>query len=163
MNQYDDLIICLKKRVQEHLNHPSADYYYPGPARPPLVPEQIEQAESQLGFRLPLLIVRLYLEVADGFWGPGYGLQPLLASIPDIGIVSIVESREAYPQIGWPSNLIFLCSYGCGFDAYVNYMEPTLPIIYEDCDGPDNDCIRWSSGYSLSEYLQAWLDESSMP
>lgn len=163
MNQYDDLIICLKERVQEQPTHPNTGYYYPGPARPPLAPEQIEQAESQLGFRLPPLMVRLYSEVADGFWGPGYGLNPLLASIPDIGVVSIVESKKSYPEIGWPSNLIFLCSYGCGFEAYVNHMEPTLPVIYEDCDGPNDDYMRWPSGYSLDEYLQAWLDGGSMP
>lgn len=159
MSQYDGLILGLIEQVQQQANKPDEGYYYSSSIRPPLETEQIREAEGLLGFRLPLLMKRLYSEVADGFWGPGYGLPPLLTGISDIGVNSIVEDKIVKDELGWPSDLIFLCSWGCCFDAYVDYTNPDLPVIYED-EGPNGDYLRWSSGYSLDKFFQAWLDGS---
>ncbi len=167
MHQHDGLIVRLKERVR--VRPYSAGYEVDacrGSARPPLSRDQLVEAERLLGFRLPMLVRRLYLEVADGFWGPGYGLSPLLTGSPDVGISSVVESMRGHPEIGWPNNLFPFCSWGCGFDSYIDYTDQNLPIIYEDIDYSGNEDInysgdgylRWPSGYSLDEFLLDWLE-----
>src|SRR5262245_41797485 len=44
---------------------------------PPLIPvrrEAVEAAEREFGYPFPALLRRLYLEVGNGGFGPGYGL-----------------------------------------------------------------------------------------
>ncbi len=155
--QYDELIARLKKRVWEQAAETDARRY-PGPPRPPLMPENIEQAEQQLGFRLPPLVRRLYLEVADGFWGPGLGLPPLLERI-NVDNGSLVDDVMTRRELGEPTNLLPLFCFGCGHDASVKYDEPDLPVIYENPtdDGWPSIYSRSPSGYSLQEFLLAWL------
>jgi hypothetical protein len=40
--------------------------------------QAVAEAESELGFALPPLLTRLYREVANGGFGPGYKLLPLI-------------------------------------------------------------------------------------
>src|SRR5690348_994169 len=44
---------------------------------PPVSQEQLERCEASLGFRLPELLRRLFLEIGNGGFGPGYGLFPI--------------------------------------------------------------------------------------
>jgi len=44
---------------------------------PPASREQIERCEAALGFPLPELLRRLYAEIGNGGFGPGYGLLPI--------------------------------------------------------------------------------------
>lgn len=43
-------------------------------AFPPATEQQIKETERQLGFQLPLLLRLLYTHVANGGFGPGYGI-----------------------------------------------------------------------------------------
>jgi hypothetical protein len=40
-------------------------------AYPPVTSEQVKETEALLGFQLPRLLTRLYVEVANGGFGPG--------------------------------------------------------------------------------------------
>ena len=42
--------------------------------RPPLPKAIVEDIQRNLGFPLPILVQRLYTEVADGGYGPSYGI-----------------------------------------------------------------------------------------
>jgi len=85
---------------------------------PPATATRVESAEGRLSFPLPRLLRRLYVEVANGGFGPGYGLLGV-----DGGYVAeeggtIVESRDFLAsicgdsQVEWPSKTIPLCSWG---------------------------------------------------
>lgn len=53
---------------------------------PPLAPasaEAVADAERRLGHRLPPLLRRLYREVANGGFGPGYGILGVAGGHPD--------------------------------------------------------------------------------
>src|SRR5437763_1861679 len=50
---------------------------------PPASTAEIEDAERQLAFPLPNLLRELYATVADGGFGPSYGLLPFLKAAPD--------------------------------------------------------------------------------
>ena len=71
----DDVLIA---RVGERAKDPrmSTDAYeWSTPMVHPVVaPGTLEEAESRLGFKLPILLRRLYLEVGNGGFGPSYGL-----------------------------------------------------------------------------------------
>jgi hypothetical protein len=41
---------------------------------PPTTAAQVDTAEEALGFAIPPILRRLYTEVANGGFGPGYGL-----------------------------------------------------------------------------------------
>lgn len=43
-------------------------------AFPPATEQQIKETEQQLGFPLPLLLRLLYTQIANGGFGPGYGI-----------------------------------------------------------------------------------------
>jgi hypothetical protein len=43
----------------------------------PVTQEELVAAETALGFRLPEFLRLLYLQVGDGGFGPGYGLNAL--------------------------------------------------------------------------------------
>ncbi|WP_416486331.1 hypothetical protein [Streptomyces sp. CL12] len=58
---------------------------------------RIAQAEARLGFALHPLLRRLYREVADGGFGPGYRRLPLLGPGPS-AVGEYLARREASRQ-----------------------------------------------------------------
>ena len=46
------------------------------PLAPPAEAAQLEAADNRLGFAVPALLRTLYLELANGGFGPGFGLFP---------------------------------------------------------------------------------------
>lgn len=71
------LIERLKETIRTN-THPTGEYTWH--RQLPSLPVKVEdtaQAEVQLGFELPSFLRRLYLEVGNGGFGPGYGLFPL--------------------------------------------------------------------------------------
>ena len=62
-------IVARAEGIQLSMETP-ADNPLPAPA----TPEQLSEAERRLGVELPPLLRRLYLEVANGGFGPGSGL-----------------------------------------------------------------------------------------
>src|SRR5450755_3731848 len=59
-------------------HHPIGEYtWHPQAVSLPVTREELAQAEAQLGFELPSLLRRVYLEAGNGGFGPGYGLFPL--------------------------------------------------------------------------------------
>src|SRR5512134_2461662 len=71
----DILIARIKKRIQVPEKAFSMGKYG-GKAHiyPPATLAPIEAAETAIGFRMPDLLRRLYLEIGNGGFGPGYGL-----------------------------------------------------------------------------------------
>ncbi len=132
---------------------------------PPIVPRPVldEDAmvmlELDLGFRLPPLMRDLYLQVANGGFGPGWGI---------LSLEEVVECDRScrsnwdalYPPPGWPDKLVRFCEWGCnswsGIDGSTEqgavirfdpdrYVEGMTDCLVPECD-------------SLSEWLTSWLD-----
>lgn len=58
----------------------------------------LARAEAALGFALPPLLAELYLRIADGGFGPEYGLLPLLDSEPSgepAAVAQYLANRES--------------------------------------------------------------------
>jgi hypothetical protein len=65
----------------------------------------IHQAESTLGFSLPPLLAAVYQEIADGSFGPDYGLLPLLTGArpsAETIVGSYLGRRTGLGPLGWP-------------------------------------------------------------
>jgi hypothetical protein len=148
------------------------------PLPPPATADQVADAEAAIGAPLPELLRRLYLEVANGGFGPGYGLlgvgpggwtddhrhdlvemqASMRAPIDEPG-----EPDDGDARWTWPATLLPVAHLGCGVYACVDASQPGAPVLEYDPSDLDWD----DDGYPLDEEeafvevsptLQAWLE-----
>lgn len=141
-------------------------------ASAPVKAEEVAQAEMQLGFELPSLLRRVYLEVGNGGFGPGYGLFPLnthhlstdslvtaylgMRSLSQKDIDEHWADEEVKPSL-WPERVLMLCDWGCNIYSCLNCAAPDLPILRMDSNV--NFLVEWAiEASSLQRWLEAWLD-----
>nr|BFE57535.1 hypothetical protein GCM10020063_020610 [Dactylosporangium thailandense] len=128
----------------------------PLPPLAPAAPELVEEVEATARRKFPPLLRRLYLEVANGGFGPEYGIKDLWAGHPLVTRERSVAGR-ARPRIARP-----LCSWFNGglteidlFDGQVwgttAYAVPTgIPHSYPQ-------------GLTVTEWLARWLEGRAYP
>ena len=77
---------------------------------PPVTAEALAAAEARIGFPLPPLVSALYTQVADGGYGPGYGVYRLFG--PEVSLVECARWRggvaDTHDEEAWPARLIEL-------------------------------------------------------
>ena len=145
------------------------------PVAPTLRKQEVARAERQLGFQLPELLRRLYTEVGNGGFGPGYGIYGLDKVTGDEER-SLIEGYEIdsnppqdeYPGVAWPSGLVAVCHWGCGEYSYVN-CHTKRGVMYrfdiEKYDPADPTTVfrRLSDPHfsreagSIKQWLEMWL------
>src|SRR5262249_33671014 len=106
----------------------------PDPEMPQPTPaEAVTAAQQKLGFALPPLLARLWTEVANGGFGPGYGLWGLdggfAEELSDQTTVEAYLSRiddRGYAEVHgpWPSKLVPVCDWGC---SHITAIDCTTP------------------------------------
>mgnify|MGYP001181036098 CR=1 FL=1 len=130
-----------------------------GFAFPPATEEQLAQSEEILEFPLPPALRALYASVANGGFGPGYGIIGAVDGFgPGDGVYDIVqgfylfcdESRqvplETYaespgsqhfilPNDCWPDRVLPLCSWGCAMYDFID--ADTGRICQREITDPD--------------------------
>jgi SMI1 / KNR4 family (SUKH-1) len=149
--------------------------------RPPATASEISKAESQLGFELPFLLKTLYMEVANGGFGPGEGFL----SVPSRNVAAGLNLVKTYRNCNgrgwqWPTHLVPVVYAGCDvffcldYDSLKNRVvmfdgdlggleesdvsEPHSQLAYSD--SPMGVCFRTISK-SFHEFLEMWLEEES--
>lgn len=156
-----------------------------GFAFPPATEEQLAQSEEILEFSLPPALRALFATVANGGFGPGYGIPGAVGGFgPGDGVYDIVqgfylfcdESRqvplEAYaespgsqhfnlPNDCWPERVLPLCSWGCAMYDFID--ADTGRICQRDFsdnypDDPNWQTILTRTELSLEDWLSRWLD-----
>lgn len=85
---------------------------------PPLRPAPlaaVREAEALAGMQLPTLLRRLYLEVGNGGFGPGYGLLGLRGghTMGRINALTGLDRPAVDPDVS-PRRLMIVCEWGCG-------------------------------------------------
>ena len=114
-----DLIESLRRRIGDPRNRTD----HPKRALPtlaaPATAKAIARAEAELGFKLPELLARIYREIANGGFGPGYGIIGLTGGYLDNGRSIVDLYRELKPgsitEWQWPDGLLPICDWGCEF------------------------------------------------
>jgi len=140
----DALIERLKDRIQNKELTPTKP-------PPPATPREVEWIEQELGFGLPTLLRRIYLEVANGGFGPGFGILGISSNgaTDENGNTSVSlylkEKRNRF------KGMLPICYYGC------------LAYGYLDCN-QENGAVYLSDEGKLSPEplaltLQGWLED----
>lgn len=124
------------------------------------------KSEDRLGFRLPALLRQLYLEVADGGFGPGQnppypgGIHRLSQSVE-----FYLSQRSHGPhekdwevdEVAWPEGLLPLCDWGCGRFSSIDCTLAPFPIVYHHAElREDEGGIGTCSSF---EDMRSSLDE----
>lgn len=159
----DDLIKRIKARV------PGYELHRNGPLPPPAPPFEAanrERLEREIGFRLPDLLVRLYQDIGNGGFGPGYGLMGLgeggftddISNTAD-GIYLRWRSDDARRErFHWPKGLLPICHLGCAMYACVEIGTEEIliwePNAWIERQSPKTAIFR--TGKTLTDWLSAW-------
>ena len=125
------------------------------PAPPPASAAALRATEAACGIALPPLLARLYREVANGGFGPAYGL---------LGVVD--GHRDDVGRTAWrwadnrgPAVLIAICHWGCGIYSLVDAADPDARMWGYDpnADVADADAV-FPQELGLAQWLERWLD-----
>jgi hypothetical protein len=135
----------------------------------PATPGEVDAAEVALGFAIPQLLRRLYIEVGNGGFGPNYGLEGVTTIPPAPGTANIVtlyescnwEAPPEHPAHVWPRGWVPLISGGCMYMECLNFLCPPHAVALFDgnaCkrDRPVIESFR-QVGTSLEARLEVWL------
>jgi hypothetical protein len=161
----DDLVARLRLRLRDG-RRPIEDEYGSANPFPPATFEDVVASESRLGFAVAPLLRRVYLEVANGGFGPGYGLLGVLNGATDDRHKDAVTLYEEYrqrdpddPYWAWPDHLLPVCHLGCAMYLCVDCSDARGPVVWFE----PNPHIRgepWTdSFFPLADSTEAWLSE----
>jgi hypothetical protein len=140
------------------------------PLPEPATEDQVAAAERHFGVALPPLLRRLYLEVANGGFGPGPGLLGVSGGWRSVKGRSMeqlydemLEARQEHRRWIWPPSLIPIVDYDGPFAA-VDASTPDGRIVefdFEELDGEGRDG-GWSRAFqdkadSLEAWFEAWV------
>src|SRR5436190_20370076 len=80
---------------------------------PPASLEALRDTEDRMGFSLTLLLKRLYLEVGNGGFGPGFGLYGLLSGgfADDLQGLTLPDLYLSAMEYDWPEKLVSICDW----------------------------------------------------
>ncbi|WP_269858605.1 SMI1/KNR4 family protein [Streptomyces sp. RPT161] len=138
------------------------------PLRPPVSEGELAAAVRILGFPLHPLLDRLYREVADGGFGPGYGLFRLSALADDRSSETAGPLTAAYrdrraPNLRdrdwfWPEGVVPVLTWGCGMLACVDCRSPRGTVLLFEPNAVQDD---WADAWFVdSDSLADWLETS---
>lgn len=87
---------------------------------PPATHAQLDRASRQLGIPIPSVLRTIYLEVANGGFGPGYGLLGVDSGATDDSGANLERARELLsgpdpdvPHWEWLEGGLPSCYWGC--------------------------------------------------
>jgi hypothetical protein len=171
-DQRESALIEQLKEIMRTNHHPSGEYsWHSQTPSSPVTKDDVAQAEIQLGFELPAFLRRVYLEVGDGGFGPGYGLFPLNTSNPSIdSLVTAYLAMRSMSQedidehwadeqekpVLWPEQVLMLCDWGCNIYSCLDCSSPNLPIFRMDSNV---SFVEWAvEASSFQHWLEMWVD-----
>lgn len=129
----------------------------------PAPAEVVAATEHALGGALPPLLRRLYLEIGNGGFGPGYCLLPLAnADSQTRGRTALGLYRDAHedPADSWayfPPALLPLCPWGCGIYSLVDCSTPEGRMWSYDPNPTGEENSLFPEPYALAEWLRRWV------
>jgi hypothetical protein len=132
----------------------------PAPLPPPATAEQVAQAEAALGFELPTGLRQLYLDIANGGFGPGDGLY----SLGELAGQYADMTDEPFGPQGqpWPANLLAICHDDPGEICLDRDSGAVIVWDPEEIEGSSDK--YWQRSFkaeadSLAKLFDKWLGE----
>jgi hypothetical protein len=136
---------------------------------PPASPDVVKRAEAQVGERLPRLLRRVYLELANGGWGPGDGVYGLAGGHRDdqgddsLTVHALLTRPDPEFPAGWtlPRPWLPLAHAGEARQFCVDCRSGGGRVVLldpaVDPGGPLDDAVLWQRVVT-EEFIRLWLD-----
>ena len=150
----DPEIVAKADRIGAAMSTPVATTL-PAPADP----AALEAAETEIGFALPPVLRRVYLDVADGGFGPGSGLMNLAAATA--AYARLRKGDELPRGRVWPERLLPIREVDPGFDS-VDASSPAGRIVAWDPEDlrEFSGEKTWNASFSeIAPSIEGWLEE----
>ncbi len=156
------LIEELKERGQLGTLVSDDDHF--GGSFPPLSESEVEKTEAELAFALPQTIRRIYREVANGGFGPAYGLLGLTGGMLNEDGCDAMGQYQMYATPDpndlhwqWPHGLLPVGHLGCAMYLCVDCTKPEGPVIWFE-PNPHEDGTPWTESFiPFAESTEFWL------
>ena len=124
---------------------------------PPAPAEAIRRADEALGFPLPAALTAIYRKLANGGFGPGFGILGVEGGYtdPDLGGLTLIEFHQWIlgAAKSWPHQLLTVCNLGGNTRYAIECGQPECPvylvegIAVEQRVGPFEDVMEnWAAG-----------------
>jgi hypothetical protein len=144
----------------------------------PATAADLEETERQLGFPLPPLLRELYSKVANGGFGPGYGLLGARGGAPVDWAKDIADAyrtdrdpshrlEQSDAERGdpdwfepyydeWPGRVVRLVHWGCAIWSCLDLRRGRV-LRYEALHGTPTRAAMTIEAASLEGWLERWL------
>ncbi|MEV5210412.1 hypothetical protein AB0K35_23355 [Micromonospora sp. NPDC053740] len=141
---------------REHLAALATDAVDPLPPLEPASVQAVNDAERVLGYPLPPLLRRIYVEVANGGFGPVLGVAG--GCTDDLGRTAVdrLHPRE-------PAGLLPIAYWGCAIYSYVDCAGQRAVMWGFDPNSGLGEHSFYPEGISLVDWLDGWLNGSLEP
>lgn len=168
----DDLIVKRILRIHEQRSRRKRLTF------PPATEAQIRRAERSMRLTLPPLLKRLYLEVANGGFGPHQGLLGVEGGFADEDLGgTLVDAYRNTPKKPtqcplcemddiqhwqtWPDCVVPVVNWGCARFSCVDFEKPSAPVLYWDAEAQPHPgpVTLEREEKSLSAWLKSWLKD----
>ena len=156
-------IALLRKRIEQF---PTTECE----CEPALVPGRVvemsvvSEFEQEFDITLPPFLKRVYTEVANGGFGPAWGINPLVHdSLPSVSEWLRLE-RENWPQgrppADWPDPLLRFCEIGCNAYYGVAVLDEPGKVYAVDPMVDSGNPTDWLTAQdrSVAEWLHHWAE-----
>lgn len=138
-------------------------------ALPPASEREVGFTEERLDFSLPPTLRTIYLCVANGGFGPGYGVMGVEGGFTDdLGnnVADLYMSyRKPYPEDPtwqWPDSLLPICHWGCVVYSAVDCGSPVAPVYMAEVGakepGEPMESIITLQKTSFDEWISDWFE-----
>jgi hypothetical protein len=130
--------------------------YTPRTLFPVASKSDVAQAETALGFALPLLLKRLFLEISNGIAGFAYDITGLEGGCT-VGTATLVEIYNGWKTYDdsqgkpWKPGLLPFCHWGSTIFSCVDCTDSSYSVFTFEDGGV------WPEGYALAKFFEMWL------
>lgn len=126
----------------------------------------VSGAETAMGLTIPPVLRRVYLDVADGGFGPGYGAQSIPGGDGHEDWSDVVEAWQDFHTVAgilFPRWLMPLTAWGCGIWNLVDCRDDAGYVWGMDPNSGMQDALFWTE-QPVADWLAAALrDEVRQP
>ncbi|MBN2581923.1 MAG: SMI1/KNR4 family protein [Planctomycetes bacterium] len=139
-------------RIRDRLtSHP------PRQAFAPASEDMLAEEEASLGFGIPPLLRQLCTEIANGGFGPGYGIIGVGGGhASDLGTLARacheIQRGAAYLGLPWKTGVLPFCGWGDNIFSCVDCNDMHYPVIQSE------GCRTRVQDYTLDDFFSMWLD-----
>jgi len=129
----------------------------PLPPLPLATPEAVAEAENVIGYPLPRLLRKLYLEAGNGGFGPRDGILGVRGGIPNGGwndLAELHQASQADPADPWSPWHVGIFNWGCAIWSLVDCRDPAGPMWSWD----GNDHMLREYNQTICDWLALWLE-----